>query len=311
MAPDTARQPTARPLSAEEARVIDAWWRAANYLSVGQIYLLDNPLLKVPLEIKHIKPRLLGHWGTTPGLNFLYVHLNRVIKARDLDMIYVAGPGHGAPGIVANTWLEGTYSEIYPHVPQNARGMQRLFKQFSFPGGIPSHAAPETPGSIHEGGELGYALSHAYGAAFDNPNLIVACVVGDGEAETGPLATSWHSNKFLNPVRDGAVLPILHLNGYKIANPCILARIPNEELEALMKGYGYKAYFVEGDQPEPMHHAMAETLDVVLAEMKAIQDDARKNGLKKRPTWPMIVMRSPKGWTGPKEVDGKKTEGSW
>src|SRR5205085_3529106 len=263
------------PLLAEELRLIDAWWRAANYLSVGQIYLLDNPLLKQPLELAHIKPRLLGHWGTTPGLNFIYVHLNRVIKARDLDMIYVTGPGHGGPGIVANTWLEGTYSEIYPHVPQSERGMQRLFKQFSFPGGIPSHAAPETPGSIHEGGELGYALSHAYGAVFDNPRLIAACVVGDGEAETGPLATSWHSNKFLNPVTDGAVLPILHLNGYKIANPTILARISAEELHSLFVGYGYKPYFVEGDDPMAMHQLMASTLDKVFDEIRDIQTRAR------------------------------------
>ena len=303
------------PLSAEELRLIDAWWRAANYLSVGQIYLLDNPLLKQPLALEHIKPRLLGHWGTTPGLNFIYVHLNRLIKARGLDMIYIAGPGHGGPGVVANTWLEGTYSEIYPHVPQNARGMQRLFKQFSFPGGIPSHAAPETPGSIHEGGELGYAVSHAYGAVFDNPSLIAACVVGDGEAETGPLATSWHSNKFLNPVTDGAVLPILHLNGYKIANPTILARISSEELHDLFVGYGYKPYLIEGDEPTKMHQLMASTLDTVMDEIQAIQTEARqgstKGQLKARPIWPMIVLKSPKGWTGPKEVDGLKTEGFW
>jgi xylulose-5-phosphate/fructose-6-phosphate phosphoketolase len=299
------------PLSHEELSRIDAWWRAANYLSVGQIYLLDNPLLKEPLELRHIKPRLLGHWGTTPGLNFIYAHLNRVIKARDLDVIYVAGPGHGGPGIVANTWLEGTYSEVYPHVPQNARGMQRLFKQFSFPGGIPSHAAPETPGSIHEGGELGYALSHAYGAAFDNPSLIVACAVGDGEAETGPMATSWHSNKFLNPVTDGAVLPILHLNGYKIANPTILARISSDELHRLFVGYGYKPYLVEGDEPAAMHQLMASTLDQVLDDIRAIQTEARQGRSQVRPIWPMIILKTPKGWTGPKEVDGLKTEGFW
>jgi xylulose-5-phosphate/fructose-6-phosphate phosphoketolase len=311
MPPDTGLQQTAHPFSAEEARRIDAWWRAANYLSVGQIYLLDNPLLEEPLELKHIKPRLLGHWGTTPGLNFIYVHLNRAIKARDLDMIYVTGPGHGGPGIVANTWLEGTYSEIYPHVPQNARGMQRLFKQFSFPGGIPSHAAPETPGSIHEGGELGYALSHAYGAVFDNPNLIAACVVGDGEAETGPMATSWHSNKFLNPATDGAVLPILHLNGYKIANPTILARISGEELHSLFVGYGYKPYLVEGDDPASMHRLMAQTLDRVFDEIRSIQTEARQGRVSHRPIWPMIILKTPKGWTGPKEVDGLKTEGFW
>ncbi len=299
------------PLSSEELALVDAWWRAANYLSIGQIYLLDNPLLREPLSLEHIKPRLLGHWGTTPGLNFLYAHLNRVIKARDLDVIFIAGPGHGGPGIVANTWLEGTYSEIYPHVPQNERGMQRLFKQFSFPGGIPSHAAPETPGSIHEGGELGYALSHAYGAVFDNPDLIVACVVGDGEAETGPMATSWHSNKFLNPVTDGAALPILHLNGYKIANPTILARIGADELRDLFVGYGYQPYLVEGDDPTAMHRLMAETLDKVLDEIRAIQADARQGRSKGRPTWPMIILKTPKGWTGPKEVDGLKTEGFW
>jgi xylulose-5-phosphate/fructose-6-phosphate phosphoketolase len=311
MPPDTAPQPAANPLSPDELRRIDAWWRAANYLSVGQIYLLDNPLLKQPLELKHIKPRLLGHWGTTPGLNFLYVHLNRVIKARDLDMIYIAGPGHGGPGIVANTWLEGSYSEVYPHIVQDARGMQRLFKQFSFPGGIPSHAAPETPGSIHEGGELGYALSHAYGAVFDDPDLIVACVVGDGEAETGPMATSWHSNKFLNPVTDGAVLPILHLNGYKIANPTILARIGAEELRSLFVGYGYKPYLVEGDDPKTMHQLMSGTLDQVFDEIRAIQTAAREGRASGRPIWPMIILKTPKGWTGPKEVDGLKTEGFW
>jgi xylulose-5-phosphate/fructose-6-phosphate phosphoketolase len=290
---------------------MDAYWRAANYLSVGQIYLYDNPLLKEPLQLKHIKPRLLGHWGTTPGLNFLYVHLNRVIKDRDLDVIYVTGPGHGGPGLVANAYLEGTYSEVYPTISQDEEGLKRLFTQFSFPGGIPSHVAPETPGSIHEGGELGYSLSHAFGAAFDNPDLIVACVVGDGEAETGPLATGWHSNKFLNPARDGAVLPILHLNGYKIANPTVLARISHDELEALLRGYGYTPYFVEGDDPPRMHQLMAQALDTVVAEIKRIQADARANGSAERPRWPMIVLRSPKGWTGPKEVDGKKTEGYW
>jgi xylulose-5-phosphate/fructose-6-phosphate phosphoketolase len=298
-------------LSAGELRALDAYWRAANYLSVGQIYLLDNPLLRRPLTLKHIKPRLLGHWGTTPGLNFIYVHLNRVIKKHDLSVIYVAGPGHGGPGLVANTYLEGTYSEVYPNISQDAEGMKKLFKQFSFPGGIPSHAAPETPGSIHEGGELGYALSHAYGAAFDNPDLIVACVVGDGEAETGPLATAWHSNKFLNPVTDGAVLPILHLNGYKIANPTVLARISHEELENLFLGYGYKPYFVEGSDPAKMHQVMAATLETVIAEIRTIQRKARAKGSAKRPRWPMIVLKTPKGWTGPKEVDGKKTEGSW
>jgi xylulose-5-phosphate/fructose-6-phosphate phosphoketolase len=290
---------------------MDCWWRAANYLSVGQIYLLDNALLREPLELKHIKPRLLGHWGTTPGLNFLYVHLNRVIRSRDLDMIFVTGPGHGGPGVVANTWLEGTYSEIYPHVPRDAAGMQRLFKQFSFPGGIPSHAAPETPGSIHEGGELGYALSHAYGAAFDNPDLIVACVIGDGEAETGPMATSWHSNKFLDPVTDGAVLPILHLNGYKIANPTVLARIPSQELESLFVGYGYKPHVIEGDDPSAMHRLAASTFDRVFDEISEIQLAARQGRMKTRPRWPMIILKTPKGWTGPKEVDGLKTEGFW
>ena len=298
-------------LSSKELELMNAYWRAANYLSVGQIYLLDNPLLKVPLELQHIKPRLLGHWGTTPGLNFIYVHLNRLIKKQDLTMIYIAGPGHGGPGIVANTYLEGTYSEYYPNISQDEEGLQKLFKQFSFPGGIPSHVAPETPGSIHEGGELGYAVSHAYGAAFDNPDLIVACVVGDGEAETGPLAASWHSNKFLNPLRDGAVLPILHLNGYKIANPTILARIDREELEQLFLGYGYKPYFVEGHDPEEMHQLMAETLDKVIAEIKTIQEDARLKKRLNRPRWPMIILRSPKGWTGPKEVDGLKTEDFW
>jgi len=299
------------PLSTEELRKINAYWRAANYLSVGQIYLLDNPLLKEPLKLEHVKPRLLGHWGTTPGLNFIYVHLNRAIKAQDLSTIYITGPGHGGPGLVANTYLEGTYSEFYPNISQDVEGMKKLFKQFSFPGGIPSHVAPETPGSIHEGGELGYALSHAYGAAFDNPDLIVACVVGDGEAETGPLATSWHSNKFLSPVHDGAVLPILHLNGYKIANPTVLARMSHQELENLFVGYGYKPYFVEGSDPETMHQLMAATLDTVINEIKQIQEDARTNGFTKRPQWPLIILRSPKGWTGPEEVDGKKTEDYW
>jgi len=298
-------------LTDEELDGVDRYWRAANYLSVGQIYLMDNPLLREPLRLEHVKPRLLGHWGTTPGLNFIYVHLNRVIKAYDLDVIYICGPGHGGPAMVANTYLEGTYSDLYPNISEDAEGMQKLFKQFSFPLGIPSHAAPETPGSIHEGGELGYAISHAYGAAFDNPNLIVACVVGDGEAETGPLATAWHSNKFLNPASDGAVLNILHLNGYKIANPTILARIPRDELEALLVGYGHKPYFVEGSDPKAMHRQMAETLDAVVAEIKAIQQEARENGFGKRPQWPMIVLRSPKGWTGPAEVDGKKTEDYW
>ena len=300
-----------QPLSAEELRRINAYWRAANYLSVGQIYLLDNPLLREPLTLEHIKPRLLGHWGTTPGLNFIYAHLNRLIKAQELSMLYVAGPGHGGPGLVANTWLEGSYSEFYPNITQDASGMKKLFKQFSFPGGIGSHVTPETPGSIHEGGELGYSVSHAYGAAFDNPDLIVACVVGDGEAETGPLATAWHSNKFLNPIHDGAVLPILHLNGYKIANPTVLARISHEELESLFVGYGYKPYFVEGSDPERMHQRMAATLDVVMAEIKAIQAEARSSGVATRPRWPMIILRSPKGWTGPKEVDGKKAEDYW
>ena len=311
---------TSQPLSPDELRRMDAYWRAANYLSVGQIYLLDNPLLREPLTLAHIKPRLLGHWGTTPSLNFIYVHFNRVIKAHDLSVIYVAGPGHGGPGLVANTYLEGTYSEVYPNISQDAAGIQKLFKQFSFPGGIPSHVAPETPGSIHEGGELGYSLSHAYGAAFDNPDLLVCCVVGDGEAETGPLAASWHSNKFLNPKLDGAVLPILHLNGYKIASPTILARISRDELESLFIGYGHKPHFVEGDDPETMHQLMASVLDTCIAEIKAIQSEARDASKEatsstrndaKRPQWPMIVLRSPKGWTGPKEVDGLKTEGSW
>ncbi|MGZ9122584.1 MAG: phosphoketolase family protein, partial [Candidatus Binatia bacterium] len=300
-----------KTLSSESLRKMNAYWRAANYLSVGQIYLYDNPLLKQPLKLAHIKPRLLGHWGTTPGLNFIYVHLNRVIKEHGLNVIYITGPGHGGPGLVANAYLEGTYSEVYPNIAQDEDGMQRLFKQFSFPGGIPSHVAPETPGSIHEGGELGYSLSHAFGAVFDNPNLLVACVVGDGEAETGPLATSWHSNKFLNPVHDGAVLPIVHLNGYKIAGPTVLARISHDELEALFRGYGYTPYFVEGEDPNKMHQLMAATLDVVVADIRRIQTEARENGFRERPRWPMIVLRSPKGWTGPAEVDGKKVEGFW
>ncbi len=298
-------------LPPDQLRKIDAWWRAANYLSLGQTYLYDNPLLKQPLRKEHIKPRLVGHWGTTPGLNFIYVHLNRVIKERDLNMIYIIGPGHGGPGIVANTWLEGTYSEVYPEISQDEAGMKRMFKQFSFPGGIPSHVAPETPGSIHEGGELGYALSHAYGAAYDNPDLIVAAVVGDGEAETGPLATSWHSNKFLDPAVDGAVLPILHLNGYKIANPCVLARISHEELDQLFRGYGYTPIFVEGSEPKKMHQLMAAALDKAVAEIKRVQAAARSNGTSTRPRWPMIILRTPKGWTCPKTIDGKRAEDSW
>ena len=300
-----------KPLSSDLLRRMDAYWRAANYLSVGQIYLYDNPLLKKPLARAHIKPRLLGHWGTTPGLNFIYVHLNRVIKEYDLNVMYITGPGHGGPGIVANAYLEGTYSEVYPNVSQDEEGLKRLFTQFSFPGGIPSHVSPETPGSIHEGGELGYSLSHAFGAAFDNPELLVACVVGDGEAETGPLATGWHSNKFLNPVHDGAVLPILHLNGYKIAGPTVLARIPHDELNSLFVGYGYMPYVVEGDDPATMHQQMAATLDAVVADIKKIQRDARTKGFKKHPRWPMIILRSLKGWTGPKVVDGKRTEGTF
>src|SRR5919106_821159 len=298
-------------LSKPELEAIHAYWRAANYLSVGQIYLLDNPLLQEPLKLEHIKTRLLGHWGTTPGLNFIYVHLNRVIKQYDLNMIYICGPGHGGPGMVANTYLEGTYSEVYPNISPDAEGMQKLFKQFSFPGGIPSHAAPETPGSIHEGGELGYAVSHAYGAAFDNPDLIVACVVGDGEAETGPLATAWHANKFLNPISDGAVLPILHLNGYKIANPTVLARIGRDELRSLIEGYGYAPRFVEGSEPTEMHQLMAATMDDVVGEIVETQRAAREDGATGRPRWPMIVLVTPKGWTGPKEVDGLPTEGSF
>src|SRR5436190_1240952 len=292
-------------------RKLDAYWRAANYLSVGQIYLYDNPLLKAPLKLEHVKPRLLGHWGTTPGLNFIYAHLNRIIKQYDLDIIYVTGPGHGGPAMVANTYLEGTYSELYPNVSRDEKGMKRLFTQFSFPGGIPSHAAPETPGSINEGGELGYSLLHAYGAVLDNPDLVACCVVGDGEAETGPLATSWHSNKFLNPARDGAVLPVLHLNGYKIANPTVLARIPEVELRALLDGYGYAPYFVEGDEPERMHQLMAATLDTAIEEIRAIQNDGRSKESVTLPVWPMIVLRTPKCWTGPKVVDGKPVDGTW
>jgi xylulose-5-phosphate/fructose-6-phosphate phosphoketolase len=302
---------SAEPLSDLEVTRINAYWRAANYLSVGQIYLLDNPLLTRPLSLPDVKPRLLGHWGTTPGLNFIYAHMNRVIKRDDIDAIFITGPGHGGPGLVANTYLEGTYSEVYPKITRDAAGLKKLFKQFSFPGGIPSHVSPETPGSINEGGELGYSLLHAYGAAFDNPDLLVCCVIGDGEAETGALATSWHSNKFLNPVHDGAVLPILHLNGYKIAGPTVLARIPKSELAELMRGYGYNPYFVEGDDPATMHQLMAGTLDRVLEEIRGIQRDARTNGFTARPTWPMIVLDTPKGWTGPKEVDGKKIEGTF
>jgi len=302
---------TERPLSDDELRLIGAWWRAANYLSIGQIYLMENPLLRQSLSLDHIKPRLLGHWGTTPGLNMIYAHLNRVIRARDLNMIYVTGPGHGAPGIIANTWLEGTYSELYPNITRDESGLRALFRQFSFPGGIPSHTAPETPGSIHEGGELGYSLSHAFGAAFDNPDLIVTCVVGDGEAETGPAATAWHSNKFLDPQRDGAVLPILHLNGYKIANPTVLARISGEELLNLFRGYGYTPYLIEGSDPQAVHQAMAATLDQVMDDIHRIQSQARNGGVITRPRWPMIILRTPKGWTCPKEVDGLKLEGYW
>jgi xylulose-5-phosphate/fructose-6-phosphate phosphoketolase len=298
-------------LSTEELRLIDAYWRAANYLSVGQIYLLTNPLLREPLQPEHIKPRLLGHFGTTPGLNLIYAHLNRTIRARDLSAIYIAGPGHGGPGLVANAYLEGTYSELYPHVGRDENGLRELFRQFSFPGGIPSHVAPETPGSIHEGGELGYALAHAFGAAFDNPDLLVACVVGDGEAETGPLATSWHGNKFLNARTDGAVLPVLQLNGYKIANPTVLARIPEAELVSLLEGYGWRPIVVAGDEPEPVHHALAAALDEALDEIREIQRAARSDGVTTRPHWPMLVLRTPKGWTGPKEVDGLPVEGTW
>lgn len=300
-----------QPLNAEEMRLMNAYWRAANYLSVGQIYLYNNPLLREPLKLEHVKPRLLGHWGTTPGLNFIYVHLNRLIKKNDLNMIYICGPGHGGPGMVANTYLEGTYSEFYPNVSQDVEGLRKLFAQFSFPGGIPSHAAPETPGSINEGGELGYALVHAYGAVFDNPDLLAACVIGDGEAETGALAASWHSNKFLNPVHDGAVLPILHLNGYKIANPTVLARLSTDELASLFKGYGHKPYFVEGDDPETVHQLMAATLDAVIAEIQTVQKEARQDGFSRRPQWPMIILRTPKGWTGPEIVDGLPVENSF
>jgi xylulose-5-phosphate/fructose-6-phosphate phosphoketolase len=306
----TVAEPTG-PLSAEEARSLDAYWRAANYLSVGQIYLLENPMLREPLKLEHCKPRLLGHWGTTPGLNFVYAHLNRVIRARELNMIYVTGPGHGGPGIVANVYLEGTYSEIYPHIRRDEEGLRRLFRQFSFPGGIPSHAAPETPGSINEGGELGYSLVHAYGAAFDNPDLLVCCVIGDGEAETGPLAASWHSNKFLNAARDGAVLPVLHLNGYKIAGPTVLARIPEAELRSLLEGYGYAPRFVSGSDPAVMHQQMAAALEEVTEEIAQIQRRARTEHELSRPQWPMIVLRTPKGWTGPKEVDGLPVEGTF
>ena len=302
---------TSPPPPSELLSRMDAYWRAANYLSVGQIYLYANPLLRTPLTLAHVKPRLVGHWGTTPGLNFVYVHLNRLIQQHGLNMIYVTGPGHGGPGLVANTYLEGSYSELYPAVSQDETGMQKLFKQFSFPGGIPSHVAAEVPGSINEGGELGYCLSHAYGAAFDNPDLVVACVVGDGEAETGALATSWHSNKFLNPVRDGAVLPILHLNGHKIAGPTVLARIPHDELDALFRGYGYTPYFVEGDDPVHMHRLMAETLDAAMLAIQTIQQNARAHGFQHRPRWPMIVLRTPKGWTGPQVVDGVPIEGTF
>jgi xylulose-5-phosphate/fructose-6-phosphate phosphoketolase len=304
--------PSTGPLQPDELRRIDAWWRAANYLSVGQIYLMGNSLLREPLRIEHVKPRLLGHWGTTPGLNFLYAHMNRVIRAHDVEAIFITGPGHGGPGLVASAYLDGTYAEVYSNITPGEEGLERLFRQFSFPGGIPSHVAPETPGSIHEGGELGYALVHAYGAAFDNPDLLVCCVVGDGEAETGPLAASWHSNKFLDPARDGAVLPVLHLNGYKIANPTVLARIPHDELRALLVGYGHEPYFVEGDDPETMHQLMAETLDQVLVDIRAIQRRARDGSpTTERPRWPMIVLRTPKGWTGPREVDGVQVEGTF
>ena len=307
----TVMQSGQSPLTESERDALNTWWRAANYLSVGQIYLLANPLLKEPLRAEHIKPRLLGHWGTTPGLNFIYVHMNRAIKSRGLSAIYVTGPGHGGPGLVASAYLDGTYSEVYPHIGHDAEGLRRLFRQFSFPGGIPSHVAPETPGSIHEGGELGYSMLHAYGAVFDNPDLLALCVIGDGEAETGPLAGSWHSNKFLNPARDGAVLPVLHLNGYKIANPTVLARIPGEELRTLLEGYGYAPRFVEGSEPETMHQLMAATLDEVLDEIAEIQRRARGEHDLTRPRWPMIVLRTPKGWTGPKEVDGLPVEGTW
>src|SRR5215471_17149670 len=299
------------PLTAQELSKMDRYWRAANYLSVGQIYLHDNPLLREPLKIEHVKPRLLGHWGTTPGLNFIYVHMNRLINAHDLNAIYIAGPGHGGPGVVANTYLEGSYTELYPAITQDEEGMKRLFTQFSWPGGIPSHAAPETPGSIHEGGELGYSLLHAYGAVFDNPDLFVCCVIGDGEAETGPLATSWHANKFNNPARDGAVIPVLHLNGYKIAGPTVLARMPEEELRALLTGYGYRPVFVEGNEPAAVHRALAAAFETVLAEIRAIQHEARNGAYPGRRPIPMIVLRTPKGWTGPKMVDGEPVEGTF
>ncbi|KKC06015.1 phosphoketolase, partial [Mycobacterium nebraskense] len=302
---------TTAPLADDELDLINAYWRAANYVSVGQIYLLDNPLLTEPLSPEHVKPRLLGHWGTTPALNLIYAHLNRIIRARDASVIYVTGPGHGGPALVANAYLEGTYSEVYTGIEEDAEGLRKLFRQFSFPGGIPSHVAAQTPGSIHEGGELGYALVHAYGAAFDNPDLVVACVIGDGEAETGPLAASWHSNKFLNPATDGAVLPILQLNGYKIANPTVLARIPHTELEALLRGYGYRPITVAGDDPANVHQQLAAALDDAFDEIAAIQSAARSGNQAQRAVWPMIVLRTPKGWTGPKVVDGKKVEGTW
>jgi xylulose-5-phosphate/fructose-6-phosphate phosphoketolase len=311
-APEPPKAPTEnQPLSKDELRMMQAYWRAANYLSVGQIYLYANPLLREPLKLEHIKPRLLGHWGTTPGLNFIYLHFNRLITKYHLNVVYIAGPGHGGPGLVANTFLEGTYSEFYPEISQTEEGLTKLFKQFSFPGGIPSHVAPETPGSIHEGGELGYSIAHAYGAAFDNPDLLLCCVAGDGESETGPLAASWHSNKFLNPARDGAVLPILHLNGYKIANPTVLGRMSDADLAHLFTGYGYRPYFVEGREPETMHQLMAQTLDTIVEEIHSIQHAARKEGSKNLPVWPMIILRTPKGWTGPKVVDGKPVEDTW
>ncbi|MGW0585642.1 phosphoketolase family protein, partial [Streptomyces sp. NPDC002920] len=309
MSADT--HPASTPLADDELRTLDAHWRAANYLAVGQIYLMANPLLTEPLRPEHIKPRLLGHWGTSPGLNLIHTHLNRIVRNRDLDALCVWGPGHGGPAVVANSWLEGSYTEIYPDVTRDAAGMTRLFRQFSFPGGIPSHVAPETPGSIHEGGELGYSLSHAYGAAFDNPDLLVACVIGDGEAETGPLAASWHSNKFLDPVHDGAVLPVLHLNGYKIANPAVLARLPEPELDELLRGYGHDPIHVTGDDPNAVHRALAEAMDTALGRIAALQRAAREEGARERPRWPMIVLRTPKGWTGPAQVDGLPVEGTW
>src|SRR6266567_3795921 len=308
---DGSKAAAAGPLSAEELRKMHAYWRAANYLSVGQIYLMDNPLLKEPLELRHVKPRLLGHWGTTSGQNFLYVHLNRVIKKYDLNMLYISGPGHGGPALVANAYLEGTYSEVYPNIGQDEAGLKRLFTQFSFPGGIPSHVAPETPGSMHEGGELGYALSHAYGAAFDNPDLIVACVVGDGEAETGPLEGSWKGNKFLNPVRDGAVLPILHLNEYKISGPTIWGRESDDRIGNFLAGHGYEPVFVKGSDPMTVHQEFAATLETAILKIREIQSSARKNGFTQRPVWPAIVLRTPKGWTGPKIVDGLPVEGTF